>query len=228
MTSSDSGKRARPPKRDLADLVMPRRPSGVPYAQSDDYDAQALLTANEFSTETEELIVLLDSELGIFQAAAARTLGARNARTAIEALTRLAQNAAIEETARVQAAFALARMQVAGAREILARLLELNPEASPAPLQAASALACLGDPSGFKQVRSALDSQNSLTAMIACKQLFAFAEFDGRPLPGGGVVDMYGAFKRALSRPERNIYGEAVAQLIALDTPPARALLAAN
>ncbi len=215
----------RPPTRDLSDLVVPRRPSGVPYPQGEDYDAQTLLTANGYTLETAELIGLLDSPLGIFQAAAARVLGAKAEASSIPSLQKLAQTTWAEETARAQAAYALARMDVAGGRELLIDLLELNPEATPAPLQAAACLARLGAPRGFPLVWRALESSNSLTAMIACKQLYAFASLDGLPLPGGGQVQAYEAFRRTLKRTEANIRGEALAQLSGLDNDEAREIL---
>lgn len=201
------------PSRSLDDLVFPRRPSGVPYAQGDDYDALALLTANGYGTDADTLIGLLDADLGILQAAAARALGAQGAHPAIGALQRLAHNTSAEETARAQAAFALARMGVGGATDALISLLNRSPEASPAPLQAAGALAALGDPQGFPIVRAALDSPSRVTAMVACKQLYAFARLNGRPLPEGGRVDLPEAFRRALARPEEFIVGEARAQM---------------
>lgn len=204
------------PSRSLDDLILPRRPAGVPYAQGDDYDAQALLTANGHPTDTQALIGLLESDLSIFQAAAARALGAQGAQTAIGALQRLAADTRAEETARAQAAFALARMRVDGAADLLIDLLATSPEASPAPLQAAAALAQLGDPRGFPVVRAALDSPSRVTAMIAAKQLYAFAALDGRPLSDGGRVDLPEAFRRAMARPEEAIAGEARAQLAEL------------
>jgi HEAT repeat protein len=214
-----SSSRARKPTRSLEDLVLPRRPAGIPYAQGEDHDAQALLTANGYNLETKTLIELLDSDLGVLQAAAARTLGAQAARQARPTLERIAGDASLEETVQVQAAYALARLEVDSGVELLVPLLKLNPEATPAPLQAAGALACLGDPRGFDLVRAALESDNQVTAMVACKQLIYFAPLDDKQ------VDVYEAFRRALDRPEKNIVGEALAQLEALDTPQARALL---
>lgn len=211
----------------LAELVFPRRPAGTPYEEGDDRDAEALLEANGLPTDTETLIALLGAELGIVQAAAARLLGARGERSALPALERLARSTAVEETARVQAAYALARLEEPSGHEVLRELLRMSPEASPAPLQAAGALARLGDPSGYPIVRAALESPNPVTAMVACKQLYFFASLAGRPLPDGGVVDVYDAFARALARPEPNIVGEARAQLDALGTEEARAALEA-
>jgi HEAT repeat protein len=214
-----SGSGAPKPTRSLEDLVVPRRPAGIPYAQGEDHDARALLTANGYDLETETLIGLLDSNLGILQAAAARALGSKGARAARPALEKAAGDDSLEETVRVQAAYALARMEISAGVELLVRLLELNPEATPAPLQAAGALAQQGDGRGFELVRSALESDNPVTAMVACKQLIYFAGLED---PQVGV---YEAFRRALDRPEQNIVGEALAQLEALDTPQARALL---
>jgi HEAT repeat protein len=194
--------------RALSDISMPRRPSGVSHAEGDDHDALALLESNGYGTSTAELLKTLRDPLGIFQAAAARTLGARGERDAADALRRLAADGTSEETARVQAAWALVRLGDDGGRQTLAELLALNPEASPAPLQAAGALARLGDPAGFAIVRHALESDNRITAMVATKQLFAFAGLHG--------VDLDEAYARALARPEENIVGEARAQLAGL------------
>jgi hypothetical protein len=228
MTEEGAARPERPPATSLADLVVPRRPAGVPYADGEDYDAQALLTVNGYAAETEILIGLLDSDLGILQAAAARTLGARGERATIGALERIAKDVRVEETVRMQAAFALARMDVAGATDMLVRLLDLSPEASPAPLQAAGALARLGDPRGFEVVRTALDSANPVTAMVACKQIFAFAALDGRPLPAGGRVDAFGAISCALARSEPNIVAEGRAQVEALGMEQARKIVTAH
>lgn len=196
------------PPRSLADVSMPHRPAGVPAEEGDDHDAAALLEANGYGDATAGLIAALGDEQEIFQAAAARTLGARGAREAEEPLSRLATDPDAAETARVQAAYALARMELPGGREVLERELGGNPEASPAPLQAAAALARLGDPRGFAVVRAALESPSRVTAMVAAKQLSAFAGLDGP-----GVRE---ALARAAERPEAPIAGEARAQLEAL------------
>lgn len=190
-------------------IEFPRRPAGVPYAEGEDRDAEALLRENGYGDSTTELIDALGADLGIFQAAAARTLGARDAREAAGALERLAHDADAEETARVQAGYALARMGLPGGVDVLVRELAGDPETGPAPLQAAGALARLGDPRGFEKVRAALDSPNNVTAMVATKQLSAFAGLDG--------VDLDEAFTRALERPEPAIRGEAKAQLEQLE-----------
>ena len=146
-------------------------------------------------------------------------LGAEGAREAIPPLERLAGDRAAEETARVQAALALGRLGVDEGRNVLLELLQVDPATGPAPLQAAAALAQLGDASGFAVIRSALESPNRLTAMVACKQLHAFVPLD---------VDAYEAFERALTRPEPPVVGEALAQLEALGTARALALLGSS
>lgn len=218
----------RPPTTDLAHLVMPRRPSGVPYQNGEDYDAEALLTANGYTTDSKALRELLDSNLSVFQAAAARVLGTRKERSALDALQHVADDDAAEETSRVQAALALARMDVTKGRDVLNKMLSISPETSPAPMQAAGALAQLGDPRGYTLLREALKSTNPLTAMIACKQLFMFAGLDGQQLQNGEHVDVYELYKLALARSEPNIPGEAQAQLEELNTEQARATLAAH
>jgi HEAT repeat protein len=225
MREDSHQKPSRPPTRQLSDLVVPIRPEGVSYENGEDYDAQALLTANSYDLETSQLVSLLRSDLGIFQAAAARLLGLKGVHTATRALKRLAKDSTAEETARVQAAFALARLRVPGAIELLASLLDLDPDISPAPLQAAGALARLGDPRGFPIIRQALASPNRVVAMVACKQLYAFVQLDGQLLPGGGKVEIFETFRKALERQEANITGEARVQLAELDTEQARTLL---
>jgi HEAT repeat protein len=217
---------ARRPPPSLADLVVPRRPSGVSYRDGDDVDARALLEANGYTLETGELVDLLQVNLGLLQAAAARMLGAAGQVNAAGALRLLALDEGSEETARVQAAYALARLGLEQGEELLAELLAIPPESSPAPMQASGALARLGDPRGFQVILTALDSANPVTAMVGCKQLYAFAPLDGATLPEGGRVDLYAAYRRALERPEALIGGEARAQLAELDTDPARELLA--
>lgn len=228
MSDKQNASPKRSPTTDLANLVVPRRPSGIPYETGEDYDSQALLTANAYTTETQDLIDLLDSNLSVFQAAAARTLGAKGERQSINVLQHLADDNTADETSRVQAAFAIARMQVARGRDVLNQMLEVSPEASPAPLQAAGALAQLGDPRGYIVIRAALKSANPVTAMVACKQLFTFVALDGQPLSNGERVDLYRLYKLALERSEPNIVGEAHAQLEALNTEKARATLTAH
>ncbi len=179
---------------------MPRRPAGVAPAEGGDHDARALLDANDLGSDPVEL---LGCDVGIVQAAAARTLGANGAREAIEPLRRLARDRSAEEVARVQAGLALARLGDDEGADVLRELIRLDPETGPAALEAAGALAQLGDPSGFGVVRQALDSPNRLTAMVAAKQLWAFA---------GLGVDLREAYERALAR-EPQVAGEARAQL---------------
>jgi HEAT repeat protein len=191
---------------------MPRRVAGVPPEQGDDHDARALLDANGLESGPAGLVELLDSGVGVVQAAAARVLGADGVRQAVPQLERLARDPAAEETVRVQAAYALARLGVDEGHDLLRQLVSLDPETGPAAVQAAAALAALGDPAGFDVERRALESPNQLTAMVAAKQLHAFADLD---------VDLDEAWARALGRPERPVVGEALAQLAAL--PPERA-----
>ncbi len=228
MSDEQNTSSKRTPTTDLANLVVPRRPSGIPYDTGEDDDSQALLTANGYTTETQELVHLLDSNISVFQAAAARVLGAKGERSAISALQRLTDNNTADETSRVQAAFAIARMDVTAGRDVLNQMLELSPEASPAPMQAAGALAQIGDPRGYRVIRASLSSSNSLTAMVACKQLFKFVALDGQMLPNGEHVDAYGLYKLILARSEANIIGEAQAQLKMLNTDQAQEMLAAH
>ena len=74
--TDDRNEERRQPTRSLEDMVVPRRPAGIPYGDGDDYDARALLLANGYTEEAGDLLGLLTSDLAILQAAAARTLGA--------------------------------------------------------------------------------------------------------------------------------------------------------
>jgi len=209
-----------PPGDPPQGLVTPHDQGSGP-GDAEDRRARALLEENGYGTDTEALRQTLRSGVGILQAAAARLLGLSGSRAAQDELIRLARDPATEETARVQAAVALARLGDEGAaREVLASILQLPLEASPGPLQAAGALAELGDPQGFSVVEAGLRSDNRVIAMIACKQLPAFVPLDGRD-----GVNVYRAFAAALSHPEDNVAAEARAQLEALATDQARSLL---
>jgi hypothetical protein len=209
-----------PPGDPPRGLITPHEQGRGP-GDAEDRRARALLEDNGYGTDTEALRQTLQSGVGILQAAAARLLGVGGSRVARDDLLRLARDPAAEETARVQAAVALARLDDEdAAREVLTSILRLPLEASPGPLQAAGALAELGDPQGFPVVEAGLRSDNRVIAMIACKQLPAFVPFDGRD-----GVDVYRAFAAALSHPEDNVATEARSQLEALGTERAQNLL---
>ena len=100
--TDEGNEERRQPTRSLEDMVVPRRPAGIPYGDGDDYDARALLDANGYTDETDDLLGLLTSDLAILQAAAARVLGAEGNRSAIPALESLANYAIADETVRVR------------------------------------------------------------------------------------------------------------------------------
>lgn len=215
----------RQPTQSLADLTVPQMPANVPLAERDDVYAASLLKANGYGDSTADLLHALDNPISVLQAAAARALGARGEQAAIGALERLAANRAVEETVQVQATEALARLHVPGATEKLAEFLQISPETTPAPLQAAAALARLGRPEGFRVVLGALQSSNPVTVMTAVKQLLAFVSLDGQDGPDGSRVDIYAALERVMTGPLPRVAAEARSILRLLETPDARGLL---
>jgi hypothetical protein len=143
----------------------------------------------------------------VFQASAARLVGAEGQPAAgddgqpslVDAVAALAANPAAAETARVEAAYALARLGDDRGREHLVELLNVPTAISPAALQAAGRLARLGDTRGAPLIAAALRSPARLDAMVAAKELDAF---DSKEL-----------YDLALAHPEASVQGEARARL---------------
>jgi len=183
----------------LADLQIVRPPGGGPYAEVEDRHAEALLEANGFGRGPDELRRAIDSGVGVIVAAAARVAGITGDEESLDLLAEL-RDPLLEETVLVQVGYALARNERPRGIEMLAEQLEVDPATSPAPLQAAGALARLGDPRGWPLVLSALESGDDLNAMVACKQLFAFRDLDGQATADGSRVDVDAGYRAALGR----------------------------
>ena len=87
-------------------------------------------------------------------------------------------------------------------------------------MQAAGALAQIERGDGFGSLLTALQSENRVLAMVACKQLIHFVPLHGDEL------DVYQGYRLALAHGEQAVRGEALAQLDEIDTNQAKALLA--
>jgi len=195
-----------------------------PVEAADERQARTLLQDNGQGTDLDALLGALDSPLAIYQASAARLLGAEGETAAREPLARVAADARAEESARAQAAYALARLGDGAGAEQLRALLELPVDASPGPLQAAGHLARLDDPSGLPVVERGLADPEPLIATIAAKQLAPLALLQERRPDIG--LDAWALYARALEHPEEQVAREARAQLERLEAEPARVLLA--
>ena len=193
-----------------------------PVEAAEERQARALLESKGQGTDPEALRATLDSPMSILRGSAARLLGAAGDEAARDALERVATTRG-EESARAQAAFALARLGDPKGAEVLKELLELPVDTSPGPLQAAGHLARLDDPSGLPVLESGLADSEPLIAMIAAKQLAPFALLQERRPDLG--IDAWSLYERALEHGEEQVRGEVRTQLERLDSERARSLL---
>jgi hypothetical protein len=193
-----------------------------PVEAAEERQARALLESKGQGTDPEALRAALDSPLSVLRGSAARLLGAAGDGAAREALERIATTRG-EESARAQAAYALARIGDATGAEVLGELLGLPVDTSPGPLQAAGHLARLDDPSGLPVVERGLADSEPLIAMIAAKQLAPFALLQERRPELG--IDAWSLYERALEHSEEQVRSEARTQLERLGSERARALL---
>jgi HEAT repeat protein len=196
-----------------------------PVEAAEERQARSLLQDDGPGTDPEALRAALDSPRAILRGAAARLLGAEGDDDAREALERVATTRG-EESARAQAAYALARLGDPACADVLRELLELPVDTSPGPLQAAGHLARLDDPSGLPVVERGLADAEPLIATIAAKQLAPLALLQERRPDLG--VDAWRLYERALEHPDEQVSREARAQLERLDGDAARGLLEAH
>jgi HEAT repeat protein len=193
-----------------------------PVEAAEERQARSLLEGQGQATDPDALRAALESPRAVLRASAARLLGAAGDELAREALERVATTRG-EESARAQAAYALARIGDPKGAEVLRALLELPVDTSPGPLQAAGHLARLDDASGLPVLERGLGDAESLIAMIAAKQLAPFALLQERRPDLG--VDAWGLYERALEHPEEQVRSEARAQLERIESDRARSLL---
>jgi HEAT repeat protein len=209
---------------DMPDLDVGEPPPGMSYPDAQDLRFEAILARNGVAASEAELIEALGATTAIMQAAVAHVLGRRASTRAVPFLSRLLSDRD-DDTVRVEAAFALARMGVRKGRDVLIELLgyPLNAYVSPAP--AAGYLARLDDPRGFDVVVEGLGLDIAAVRMIACKQLYFFVPFHGRATAPGPTIDVYGAFATALTDPDPTTRWQALVQLHDLRAPESRVAL---
>ncbi len=193
-----------------------------PVEAAEERQARTLLENEGQGTDSEALRAALDSPRSILRGSAARLLGAAGDEAARDALERVATNGG-EETARAQAAYALARIGDTKGADVLRELLELPVDTSPGPLQAAGPLARLDDPSGLPVVERGLSDSESLIAMIAAKQLAPLALLQERRPEL--ELDAWSVYERAMEHSEEQVRSVARSQLERLDSERARSLL---
>jgi HEAT repeat protein len=167
------------PRLSLEELALPDPRPGVPFADSEDVQAEDILEANGVPRDARGLQAALDSGIELLQGAAARVAGSRQVREVTDSLRALAAGSG--DTARSAAAYALARLGEPDGVDALIGALELPIDAYVAPVQAAGSLARLGDTRGLEVVERALRSPNEIVRAVATKQLPFFGA-QGRPL----------------------------------------------
>jgi HEAT repeat protein len=150
-------------------------------------------------------------------------LGALGDKQAVPVLERLLSSP--DDLARVEAAYALARLGESRGRQVLIECLKQPVNAFISPPVAAGYLARLGDSQGFGVVKECFAVDNLVIRMLACKVLFFFVPFQGKPATDGTPIDVMDLYQRALRDPEPDVRGQALVQLRELDLPAAKALL---
>lgn len=190
------------------DIGVP--PPSVPYADHEDWVADALLEANGIPLTEEGVLEALRTQENVLLGAAAHAAGRHGYSGAADRLREVARGP--DDYAGVEAAFALARLGADEGRELLRAALDRPVGPYLSPLLAAGDAARLGDPSGFVHIREGLGSDLHAVRMLACKQLAFFLPFEGNPLPDGTMVDARAQLERALADPDPGIRAQAQAQ----------------
>lgn len=192
-------------------LDVPNPPPGIGYAEFDDFQNREILGANGIGLSVEELMVALDNDVNVLQAAAAHRLGEIGERAAIGRLVELAGSS--DDLVKVEAGYALARMgEKAGVEELVDFLEDPLEGYISAPLSA-GCLARLGDARGWPVIVEALGSRFAEIRMIAAKQLSLFLPFDGRPDGSGGYLQVRPEFARALRDASTDLQWQVLSQL---------------
>ncbi len=204
-------------------IDTPEPPEDLSYADVEDFRARELLKINGITVTADALLPVLDDPEEVLQSAAARTLGSLGSKAAIPALKGLASTA--DDVVKVEAAYALARMGLDEGRNVLKQCLNYPLNAYLSPSMAAGCLARLNDPEGFPVVVQCLDVDNLIVQLVASKQLFFFAPFQGTRLSDGQPIDVFAQFARALRHPHRDIQWAALVQLRELRASESRNIL---
>ena len=175
-----------------------------------DARARALLEANGVTTDPPSLEAALAGDTEVLRAAAARILGADDARGACPALEELA--AGTGDTDRVEAAYALVRLGRRGPGvAALTAMLPLPVEAFLGASMAAGDLARIGDGAGWGTIDRALGSSNPIVRRVAARQLVHFAALDAdRAAP---------LVHRAIADTDAEVVREAVLARLSLGAP---------
>jgi len=194
-------------------LDVPEPPDDLPYARFWDYYNREVLRLNGVALEPNALIDVLASPKSdpILRAAAAHTAGADGAGAAVPALRETLEGT--DDLTAVEAAYALVRLGDEQGKAALVAAVGRPVELELAPLFAAGYLAQLGDPRGFPVVVRALDGDAPAARMVACKQLHFFIPFHGWRQSNGDIVDVAGAFERALAHSDSALHWQALFQL---------------
>lgn len=210
-------------KYQMPNLDIPNPPSDLVYSEFEDYRNREILKANGISLSEAGLISALKERTNVLQAAAAHTLGSLSSHAAITILKTLL--ASSEDLVKVEAAYALARLGVSEGKEVLGQCLSYRLDAYLFPAIAAGYLAQLGDPQGFKTIVRCFDVDIPAIRMLACKQLYFFAPFQGLQEGDGNTIDVYRLFDRALKDQDTNIQWQALVQLREIHPPDFRDFL---
>ena len=195
----------------MPNLDVPDPPGNLPYADMENYLNREILKANGILISEAELMVALEVQTNILQAAAAHTLGNMSSKAAIPILKKLLLSS--EDLVKVEAAYALARLGVSDGKDGLVQCLDYPVDAYLFPAMAAGYLARLGDPQGFQIILTCLEVNIPAIRMLACKQLYFFAPFEGQRDKSGTQIKVFQAFDQALKDPEIDIQWQALVQL---------------
>jgi len=213
----------KPLKDQVLNLNIPNPPDGLAYPEFEDFRHREILKANGISLSEAELSAALKETRNVLQASVAHMLGSLSSRAAIPLLTDLLTSS--EDLVKVEAAYALARLEVPEGKEVLEQCLGYPVDAYLFPAIAAGYLAQLGDPQGFNTIVKCFDVDIQAIRILACKQLYFFVRFQGQQDQDGGSIDVYPLFERALKDTDTDVQWQALAQLREIRLPGFKKIL---
>lgn len=200
-------------------------PEALSYSDYEDYRHREILRINGIALTEQAIAAVLDHPIGVIQSAAAHTVGSAAYQDKIPALKKLLT--ASDDLVKVEAAYALARLHDAEGPTTLKEMLKAPVNAYLSAPVAAGYLARLGDPAGYPVLERGLATDLEVVRMVACKQIFYFAPFQGQKLANGEQVDLLKLYGRALADPIPSIAWQALVQLQELRLPQSRPMLEA-
>ncbi len=130
-----------------------------------------------------------------------------------------------DDLVKVEAAYALARLEIPEGKEALIECLGYALGAYLCPAIAAGYLAKLGSLQGYQTVVRGFEEDNLILRMLACKQLFFFLPYDGQEDEEGNVIDVFQQFDRALRDSDSSIQWQALVQLREIRSSKSRPVL---